>query len=715
MKTDMTRRDFLKKSSLVVAVTAISGELQLFNASPVIAGTDTSFKPHAFVEIATDDTVTVWVGQSNLGQGSQTGIAMIVAEELDADWPKIQVKMAPAAEPFKNPFWHAQVTGGSTSIRHRWDLIRKAGAAARQMLIAAAAKEWGIDAEKCNTDKGRVINPDGRSLGYGKLVPKAQEHPVPENPPFKNAKDYRIIGSSRDRLDIPAKVAGTAVYGIDMQLPDMVIAVVARPPYYGVSPESYDRKAAMAVKGVVDVMELENRVAVCATTTYAALQGRKKLNIKWTKSPYPQLNDETLDEAFTAHLVKAGVAAESVGDAAGALAKASVRIEASYKFPYISHAQLEPINCTAQVEKDRCRVWVPTQGQTAAQDAAAKITGLPPDKIEVMTTYVGGGFGLRVETDPVVDAVSLAKILQRPVKVMWTREDDFANDYFRPGSVSKIQGGLDESGKVVAWSHKVASPSIMTRSMPEFVENNIDPSSLHGIPDMPYKLQNRLMEYVMMDLPIPVGFWRSVGYAINVFAIETFMDELAYKAKKDPVQFRLDLMEKDSRPYSALSLLAEKTGWEGSAPADRSRGVAVGTCFGSSAAHMAEVSVDRKTGKVKVHKLVCTIDCGPAVYPDAITAQVEGAAIMALSVAFHEKVHFSKGGVKTANFDEYPILTMSGVPEIEVYIAKSHHEIGGVGEPGLPTVAPAVANAVFRATGVRLRELPFNTGLLKKG
>ena len=715
MKTDMTRRDFLKKSSLVVAATALSDKFFLYNASPAIAATETAFKPHAFVEIATDDTVTVWLGQTNLGQGTHTGIAMVIADELDADWDKVEAKMALAAEPFKNPHANAQFTGGSTSIRSRWDLLRKSGAAARQMLVAAAAKEWGIDAQKCKTEKNRVIHPDGRSFTYGELVPKAKKLPVPEDPPLKDPKQYRIIGTARDRLDIPDKVEGRTVYGIDVVVPNMCIAAVARPPRFGAVPVSYDTGAAMAVKGVLKVVPFDNKIGVCADTTYAALQGRAKLNIQWTSGSHPDLDDESLDRQFQEDLQKQGVVSDSTGDAQKALAEAAIKLEGSYKVNFISHAQLEPINCTAHVEKDRCRLWVPTQGQTWSQTAAAKTSGLPADKVEVNTTYVGGGFGLRVTTDPVVDAVSLSKTMGRPVKVMWTREDDFANDYFRPGSISTIKAGLDNEGRLTCWSHKVASPSIMSGLMPEQVKDGIDPSSLHGIPDMIYTLPNRHIEYVMMDLPVQIGFWRSVGYAINVFAIETIMDESAHAAGKDPVQFRLAHMEKDSRPYRTLSLLANKADWGGKVPAGRTRGIAVGSCFGSSAAHMAEVSVDRKTGKVIVHKLVCAIDCGPAVYPDAIAAQMEGAAVMALSVAFHEKIHFINGGVKTTNFDEYQLLTMSDVPEIEVYISDSKHEIGGVGEPGLPTVAPAVANAVFKATGVRLRELPFNREALISG
>ncbi len=714
MKTDMTRRSFLKKSSLVIAATAFSNPLTLFNASPVRAASELPFKPHAFLEIAADDTITVWVGQTNLGQGTHTGIPMVIADELDAAWDKVQVKMALAAEPFKSPVWHAQVTGGSTSIRHRWDMLRKTGAAARQMLTEAAAEQWGISANECVTVEGKVIHPDGRSLTYGELTEAAGKRTVPEDPPLKDPTDYRIIGTQRERLDIPDKAMGKTVFGIDFTLPGMCVAVVARPPHYGASHQSYDAEAAMAVKGVIKVVPLENRIAVCAETTYAAMQGRDALNIKWSEGSHPDLNDDTLDAVYKEHLEKPGAVGKNSGDVKTALAEAAQTIEQSYKLPYISHAQMEPINCTAHVEKESCRVWIPTQGQTATQLTASKLTGLPVEKVAVMTTPAGGGFGLRGEQDPVVDSVLLSKSLSRPVKVIWSREDDFANDYFRPASQCRIRAGLDKDGRLIAWSHKVAAPSVMSRVMPQFVENGIDPDAVSGIGDMPYALPNLLVNYVMVNLPIPVGFWRSVGYSVNVFTVESFMDEMAHAAGKDPVQFRLEHMEKGSRPYTILSLLAEEGGWNRPVPKGRARGVAVTSCFESFGAHMAEVSIGEK-GRITVHKMVCALDCGTAVYPDAIRAQAEAGVVMGLSTAFYEKVRFENGGVKTTNFGDYPVLTMSEVPEIDVHIAENDFKPGGVGEPVFPSVAPAVANAVFSATGVRLRELPFKRELLVQG
>jgi len=712
MTTTMTRRNFLKKSSLVIAATAFPGNLNLFNASPVMAA-DAPFKPHAFLEIAADDTVTVWVGQTNLGQGTHTGIPMIIADELDAAWKTVRVKMALAAEPFKDPHWHVQVTGGSTSIRHRWDLLRKVGAAARQMLVEAAAERWKIPASPCVTKDGRVLHPDGRSLHYGQLVQVAAKQPVPEDPPLKTPQAYRIIGTPRKRLDTPDKVMGKTVFGVDFTLPEMCIAVVARPPRFGAALESFDEKAALAVNGVIKVVPLENKMAVCAKNTYAAIKGREALGIKWTAGSRPDLDDDALDVIYNAHLEKPGAVAKNKGDVATAFARAARTIEQSYKLPYIAHAQVEPINCSAHVEKERCRIWAPTQGQTAAQVTASKLTGLPVEKVEVMTLPAGGGFGLRAEPDPVVDAVLLSKALKRPVKVMWTREDDFANDYFRPASRCRIKAGLDKNGRLIAWSHKVAAQSVMSRVLPQYVKNGIDPDAISGVQDMPYALPNQLVEYAMVELPIPVGFWRSVGYSVNAFGVESFMDELAHAAGKDPVQFRLDHMEKGSRIYNLLSLLAEKGGWSTPVPAGRARGVAVTSCFESFAAHMAEVSVE-KNGAITVHKMICALDCGTAVYPDAIRAQAKGGVVMGLSVAFHEKVRFADGGVKTANYDEYPVLTMRDVPDIEVHIARNNLKAGGIGEPVFPSVAPAVANAVFRATGVRLRSLPFDRELLIK-
>ena len=715
MNKKMTRRDFIEKSSLVIAISATAGGLDLLNVSLSSAQDHTTFKPHAFLEIGQDEMVTVWVGQTNLGQGTHTGIPMIIAEELEADWESVEVKMALAADAFNHPIYGIQFTGGSSSIYPRWDIYRTVGAAAKEMLIQAAAIEWNVAPDKCRAASGNVIHPDGRSLSYGKLVSKADKLQPPEKPTLKDSKDYTIIGSSPDRLDIPDKVSGKAIYGIDMQVPGMCVATVVRAPAFGAIPVSFDEKAAMAVNGVIKVLPLDDKIAVCAETTWAALEGREKLKIKWSDGTMPDLDDEKVYQILEDNLENKCKEAHRVGDVNAALSHAATTFEMTYTFPYVSHATLEPMNCTAHVEMDRCRIWAPTQGQSFMRFAAMKITGLPKEKIEIMTTWTGGGFGGKSYPDAAVDAMVISKIMQRPVKVMWTREDDFSYDHFRPGSLHKLKAGIDENGNPVAWAHKIACDSVMASLMPETAESGLDETSYQGISDTFYGFENMLVEYAMTRLPVQPGFWRSVGYTFNTYITETLIDEMAFAAKKDPVRYRLDHMEKNSRPYDVLSLLAQKVNWEGGASEDLSRGVAVTECFGSAVAIMAEVKVDRNTGKVGVPRLVYAVDCGPAVYPDAITAQMEGAAVMASSVAFYEKVHVANGGVKTVNYDEYLLATMSDIPEIEVHIANSKHKIGGIGEPGIPAVAPAIANAIFAATGVRLRELPFDTSLLIQG
>ncbi len=715
MTSNITRRRFLKSGFLVLAVASTPGAMALMNLSPAYAGEGDTFKPHAFLEIAPDGGITVWVGQTNLGQGTHTGIAMIIADELDADWTDVEVRMALASDAFKDPLWGVQLTAGSTSIRNRWDQLRTVGAAARLMLVQAAAAKWGVPADKCTAREGKIHAPDGRTIGYGELTGEAAKLDVPEKPAFKTVDEYSIMGTYRQRLDMEDKVQGRTVFGLDVQMPDMLIAVMARPPRYGAKPESFDEKAALAVKGVEKVLPWRDKIAVYATTTFAAIKGRDALNVKWSRGSHPDLSDETIADLFRSKMAEPGAVAEDLGDAKRALSEAAATVEAAYSVPWMAHAQLEPENCTAYVEADRCRIWAPTQGQTASLATASEVTGLPEDKIELVTTYCGGGFGRRIEADYVTEAVALSKAVGRPVKIVWTREDDFADDVLRPAATCEIKGGLDADGNLVAWSHKLASQSIFSRVQPDSVKNGVDSSSLQGIPDMPYNLPNRLVEYVLIDLPMRVGWLRSVAYSYNVFFVEGFMDELALKAGRDPVEFRLARLEKGSRPHKALTTLAEKSGWSTPVPEGRGRGVALCSCFESVAGHVAEVSVDPASGRVTVHKLVAVIDCGTSVYPDAITAQMEGGAVIGMSMAFHEAMHFADGGVDTYNYSSYPLLSMTEVPEMEIFIEDSGAKAGGIGEPSVPSVAPAIANAIFNATGVRLRDLPFKTDALKKG
>ena len=708
MRSMVTRRTFLTYAASGAGLTIAVG-LTPFGWRLATAAEEKplDFKPFAYIEISPDNMVTVLVGQTELGQGTHTGIPMIVAEELEADWKQVGVRQAPAAEEFKDPFWKMQVTGGSTSIRHRWDLLRKAGAAAREMLIQAAAETWGVAAKECLAADSMVRHKkSGKNMTYGQLSTKAAQLPVPQNPPLKPASQFKIIGTSPVRFDIPDKVQGTAMFGIDISVPDMCIATVAHPPGYGMKAVSYDEAAARKVKGVLAVQPLESGIAVCAMTLDAALDGRDALNIDWGKGSHPDLDDKVVENQFEEAIKRPGAVARNDGDVNLALGKAAKKLEATYYLPYLAHAAMEPMNCTAHIGNDRCRIWVPTQAQTGVQMAGSKISGLPPDKVDVFTTYCGGGFGRRFEAVVVVEALQLSKSTGKPVKVIWTREDDFQNDFHRPGIICRIKGGLDPQGRLAAWSHKVVSASIMSRAFPQFMKDGIDSTAVSGIVDMDYAIPNIYAEYVMLETPIPVGFWRSVGDSSNPFTVESFIDELAHLGRKDPVEFRLGMLTNNPRGRRVVELLAEKSGWGKAIKKGQGRGIALRTCFGSTAGHVAEVSVDKSSGRIRVHRIVCVLDCGPAVFPDAIRAQMEGGAIFALSAALKERVRFSKGGVSTSNYDDYPILTMSETPEIEVYIVKSDDKTGGVGELGVPSVAPAVGNAIFDAMGVRIRRLP---------
>ena len=708
MKPNISRRAFLKYAFSGAGLTIAVGLTPLgWRLAKAAEEKPLGLKPFAYIEISPDNRVTVLVGQTELGQGTHTGIPMIVAEELEADWEQVRVRQAPAAEAFKDPFMKMQITGGSTSIRHRYDLLRKAGAAAREMLIEAAAKTWGVPAKECTASKSKVQHKkSGKSATYGQLSAKAAKLPVPQDPPLKPANQFKIIGSKQPRFDIPAKVKGTAQFGIDINVPGMCIAVVAHPPGYGMQAESYDEAAAKKVKGVLAIQSLESGVAVCAKTLNAALDGRDALNIKWSKGSHPDLDNKAIENLYRQAIQKTGVVARNDGDVKSALGQAAKKHEATYYLPYLAHATMEPMNCTAHIRKDRCQVWVPTQTQTGVQMAGSKISGLPPEKVDVFTTYCGGGFGRRTDTSEVVEALLLSKALGKPVKVVWTREDDFKNDYYRPAVLCEIKGGLDPKGRLTACSNKVVSSSIMSRVFPQFVKNGVDSSALQGILDIDYAIPNFYVEYVMFEAPIPVGFWRSVGNSSNPFAVESFIDELAHMGRIDPVEFRMGMLANNPRGRRVLEVLAEKSGWGKSIKKGQGRGMALRTSFGSTAGHVAEVSVDKSRGQIRVHRIVCVLDCGPAVYPDAIRAQLEGSAIFGLSAALKERVRFANGGVATSNYDDYPILTISETPEIDVHIVKSDDKIGGVGEPGVPTIAPAVGNAVFDAVGVRIRSLP---------
>ena len=718
MRTNMTRREFLRLAGLTLAISLTPSGYRMLSAEEVAK--DKSFNPNVWLQITPDNMVTIVVNKSEMGQGVYTSLPMIVADELEADWKRVKIKVAPAGDKYIDPVWGMQATGGSTSVRHMFEPLRKAGAAAREMLVSAASKKWGVPVSECEASQGSVIHKkSNRKQTYGQLCEDASQLIVPQNPTLKKEGHFRIIGKPFDRLDVIEKVNGSAVFGIDVFVPNMLYASIERPPAYGAQALSYDMEAALKIAGVHYVIDVQSPSygyrgkAVCAESIEKAWKGRTALKVKWDKGSHPELNNESLQKMLIGHLKKDGVVARSDGDTKLALNKAFRKVEATYVLPFLYHATMEPMNCTAHVTADKCEIWVPTQNQTGVLKAAEKITGLKPDQIYVHTTYLGGGFGRRFETDVVEEAIQLSKATGRPIKLIWSREEDVKNDLYRPANCCKIEGGIDDKGRLVAWSHKVVVPSIFSRVFPQMMKNGIDPAAVEGIENMEYEIPNVYVEYVRLDTPVPVGFWRSVGSTHNAFTVECFIDELSHAAKKDSLEFRLNHLKNHKRAYKVLEVAAEKAGWRMPLKKGQGRGIAQHLSFGSYVAQVAEVSVDEKTGTIKVHRVVCAVDCGDVINPAIITAQMEGGITMGLSAALKEGIELESGGVASSNFHNYELLRMHEAPDIEVHIIRSKEKLGGIGEPGVPPIAPAVANAVFNATGIRLRRLPMKPETVK--
>lgn len=700
-----TRREFLKGAAATTGALVIGFALPVASrhGQAVAASSPGPLAPNAFLRITPDGQVTVICGLSEMGQGVHMGIAMLVAEELDADWQRVRVEQAPADKAYANPMFGMQGTGGSTSIRAHYEPMRKAGAAARQMLVAAAAQAWGIDAAHCRTDGGRVVHADGRSVEYGALVEAAAKLPIPSDVVLKDPRDFRILGQGLKRLDTPAKVNGSAGFGLDVKIPGMLTAVMAHAPVPGAKVASFDAAAARKVAGVRQVIPLPQGVAVLADGYWPALQGRDALVVNWDAGALGELSSEGISKSLTDATTRPGRVARNDGDAEVAVAR---RIEAVYEAPYLAHACMEPMNCTAWVRADAAEIWVPTQAPGPHQGIVAQLTGLPPEKVAVTTTYLGGGFGRRFAPDFVAAATLLSKAAGAPVKLVYTREDDMRAWFYRPASVTRFTAGLDANGTPVSLTARVASPSIMIAAgfateLPE----GIDESAVEGIKDCPYDFPNLRVEYARTEPGVQVWFWRSVGHSQNAYFLESFIDEIAAEAGKDPVEFRRSLLGKQPRLRGVLDLATQKAGWGSPLPAGVHRGVAVASSFGSHVAQVAEVSVDG-AGRPRVHRIVAAVDCGRTVNPEIIRRQIEGAIVYGLSAALYEQITFKDGRVVQGNFNDYPMLRMDEMPRVEVYIVSSTEAPGGIGEPGLPAATPAVVNAIFAATGRRVRKLP---------
>ncbi len=667
------------------------------------------FAPNAWLRIGADDSVLVIVDRSEMGQGVATSLPMLLAEELEADWTKVQIEFAPADKAYINPLFGLQGTGGSSSIRAAWTPLRKAGAAAREVLIAAAAQRWGVKATECHAERGAVVHTKSkRRLRYGQLATRAATLPVPTDVPLKDRKDWHIAGKPTKRLDTPSKTNGRAKFGIDTWVPGLRVAVVARSPVFGGKVKSFDATAAKAVEGVHTVVQISSGIAVVASGYWPAKLGRDVLKVEWDEGPGATVSSASISQLFAERAGQSGAVARHDGDPEGGLGGAASKVDADYELPFLAHTTMEPMNATAHVRADGVDIWAPTQFQQGAQGLGAQIGGVPPEKVQVHTTYLGGGFGRRFELDFIQEALEVSKASGAPVKVIWSREDDIRNSQYRPANFHRMHAGLGADGRPVAWTHRVVAPSIMARVFPNMVQNGLDGEAVEGGMGMPYAVPNVHVDYVLTDTGIPVGFWRSVNNSFNAFAVESFIDECAAAAKADPFEYRRGLLTNAPRHRGVLELAAAKAGWGPPAPAGRARGIAVFKSFESFVAQVAEVSVS-PAGEVRVHRVVCAVDCGQYVNPDTIEAQMQGAIVFGLTAALKGAITIDKGRVQQSNFNDYEMLHLAEMPVVEVYIVPSTEAPGGIGEPGTPPIAPAVCNAIFAATGKRIRKLPIGT------
>jgi isoquinoline 1-oxidoreductase subunit beta len=719
-ESSLSRRTFLKVSAAAGGGLLLSFILPRTISSRETAGATTAdvFVPNAFIRIGRDGWVTLIMPYVEMGQGTYTSIPMLIAEELEVDLTQVTLEAAPPDERhYANSIFQIQATGGSTSVRAAWEPLRLAGATARMMLVSAAAQNWKVDPTACHAEKGEVIHAtSGRRLTYGALVDTVAMLPIPDHVALKAPENFTLIGTSAKRLDTPDKVNGKAQFSIDVMIPGMKIATVAACPVFGGRLVGVDDSNAKRIKGVHQVVLLDNAVAVIADHMWAAKQGLAALDIQWDEGPNATLSSAEIIRQLETALLKPGVIARKDGDVAKAMAGAAMKIEALYQMPFLAHATMEPLSCTVHVRKNGCDVWVGSQVLARAQATAAEVTGLPLEKILVHNQLLGGGFGRRLEVDFITQAVQIAKQVDGPVKVVWTREEDIQHDIYRPYYCDRMVAGLDKSGMPVAWSHRSAGSSIYARWHPPAFKDGLDPDVLEGAaePPPPYALPNMLVEYVRQEPPgIPTGFWRGVGPTHNVFVVESFIDELAAAAKKDPVEYRRTLLLGTSpRAKAVLELAAEKAGWGQPQPEGRGRGVSVQFVFGSYVAQVAEVQVD-KNGEVRVTRVVCAVDCGVVVNPDTVKAQMEGGIMFGLAAALFSEITVKNGRVEQSNFNDYRMLRMNEAPAIEVYLVKSGEAPGGIGEPGTSALAPALTNAIFAATGTRIRKLPVNRVVLR--
>ncbi len=668
-----------------------------------------AYNAMAWLRIEADNTVRIMVAKSEMGQGVLTSLPMIIADELDADWSRVKTEHAPLGRAFDDPRANARDTGGSRSVRLSYELMRTIGASAREMLVSAAAAQWNVDATQCMTRDSFVVHsPSGRRLAYAAVALAAAKLEVPAKSKLKDPSEFRIIGKSLPRVDVPEKVMGKALYASDMRLPGMLVATLVQSPVFGGKVAAVDDVAARAIQGVHSVVRFDNWVGVIADTFWHALQGARALKIAWNEGDFAAVSQADISKRFAEAAQTPGVRVRTDGDAAQALAAAAKRIDVVYEVPYLAQTPMEPLSCVAQMEGGRCKIWAGTQRQSHTAQRLAQTLGMNAADIDIQTTQLGGGLGRRFAEDFVVQAALLARTTAgRPVKLLWTREEDVQHAFYRPATYNRFIGGLDDKGQPVAWTHKIVSQAVLKAFRPELVRNGLDPTSVEGASNMPYSIANVAVDYVLQDLPVPVGPWRSVGSSQNAFVTEGFVDELAHAAGRDPLEFRKALLSKHPRHRAVLDLLAERSGWDKPLAAGTGRGLAVAECFGGWCAQMAEVRV-LPDGKIKVERIVAVIDCGRVINPHGVTEQLESNIVYALSATLNGEITIDKGRVAQSNFHNYGALRINEIPKIELHILPSTAAPGGVGEVGTPPVAPAVVNAIFAATGKRIRSLPLS-------
>ena len=718
--TTSNRRQFLKSGALLGGGLIISFMVPAAPKKLLGAGLPdpaATFSPNAFLRIAPDGTINVILAHVEMGQGIWTTLTMLIAEELDADWKQIKVEHAPPAQAYAHTSFGIQITGGSSTTYSEFDRYRQAGATARQLLLQAGAKKFGLNASDCTTKNGMVIA-GNKKASYGELAAMAATMPVPANVALRPASDWKYIGKGVKRLDGPAKVNGTAKFGMDMQFAGLLTAVVAHSPVYGGKVKSFDATAAKAMPGVKDVVEIPGGIAVIADHFWAAKNGRAALKIEWDNVGNEAFNSATQLENYKVLAATKGLPALEKGNVETGLGQAVKVIEAEYSFPYLAHAPMEPMNCTVKLTKDKCRIWTGTQLPGIDQGAAARVLGFKPEQVSIETVFLGGGFGRRATptSDFIVEAVHIAKASGKFIKMVWTREDDMTGGYYRAAFLHRLKIGVDASGYPLAWQHTIVGQSIFAGTFLEaMVQKGVDSSSVEGVNDSPYldEVKDAYVGLHSPKLPPTVLWFRSVGHTHTGYVMETIIDDLATQAGKDPVEYRRELLKKHPRHLAALNLAAEKAGWGKALPAGHFQGIAVHESFLSYVAEVAEISI-ADNGHVKVHKVTCAIDCGLAVNPDGVKAQMESGIIFALTMALYGEISFDKGKVQQTNFHTYNIVRMNESPVIDVHIVNSTEKMGGAGECGVPPAAPAIANAIFAATGKRMRQPPFGNINLKK-